>query len=454
MGDSVACADILKFKVLAKCSRSRARVAELRIPHAVLQTPIFMPVGTKGTMKGLTPKQLERCGCRMMLSNSYHLAETPGMEVLQKAGDLHNFMKWNNGLLTDSGGFQMVSLAKLTKLDEDGVEFQSPYTGAKMTVTPEYSMQVQNTIGADIMMQLDDVVKTTGEDDRMKDAMYRTIRWLDRCIAAHKRTDHQILFPIVQGGLNFEYRTICAEEMVKRNMQGYAIGGLSGGEPKDQFWPIVKHTAHLLPYNKPRYLMGVGFTLDLIVSVALGCDMFDCVFPTRTARFGIALVPTGQLNLKHSKFKNDFRKIDDECDCQTCQNHTRSYIHHFVTQHAVFASLITIHNVTHHMKLMAKVRESILKDRFPEFVDGYINSQVKRSSTPKWVIDALASVNINIKDHKSTAAASAAVVDDVVDDVATDVVDFGGGGDVVCDGEKCAADGNLTTANCGDSDRK
>ena len=285
-----------------------------------------MPVGTQGTLKGLLPSQLCELDCRIMLSNTYHLGNRPGVEVLEQAGGLHSFMGWDRSLLTDSGGFQMVSLLKLAEISEEGVNFESPYDGSKCMLTPERSIEIQRTIGADIMMQLDDVVDATHSDpDRFEEARHRTVRWLDRCLTAHPRPDKQNLFPIVQGGLDVEKRKDCAAQLTKRDVPGFAIGGLSGGEEKDTFWRIVAVSASSLPDTKPRYLMGVGHQVDLVVCSALGVDMFDCVFPTRTARFGTALVfdAPGEIILKKATYETDFSPIDPTCNCSTCKTYSR-----------------------------------------------------------------------------------------------------------------------------------
>lgn len=255
---SVHKAPALTFTVHAECSTTRARVSSLTLPHYTAYTPMFMPVGTQGTMKGVTPPQMEELGCQVILGNTYHLGMRPGEEVMRKVGGLHRFMNWNRGLLTDSGGFQMVSLLKLARITEEGVHFSSPHDGSPMMLTPEKSMEIQNAIGADIMMQLDDVVHTLTTEERVKEAMGRSVRWLDRCIEAHARPTEQNLFCIIQGGLNEELRLKCIKEMVKRDTPGIAIGGLSGGEEKDKFWRIVAFCTKHLPRNKPIYCMGIG----------------------------------------------------------------------------------------------------------------------------------------------------------------------------------------------------
>ncbi|CAF0797608.1 unnamed protein product [Brachionus calyciflorus] len=415
----------LKFEIIKKCSVSKARCSQLTLPHATLQTPQFMPVGTQGALKGVLPHQIKDLKCNLILGNTYHLGHRPGPELLTLAGGLHKYMNWDGNLLTDSGGFQMVSLLKLAKVTEDGVEFESPHDKSTMLLTPEKSMEIQNAIGADIMMQLDDVVCTTLEDTaRMEEAMYRSIRWLDRCIAAHKRKSEQNLFPIVQGGLDARLRTISANELIKRNTSGYAIGGLSGGEAKEDFWKAVSLSTDILPDNKPRYLMGVGFAIDLVVCSALGCDLFDCVFPTRTARFGCALVDNGQLQLKRKNFAIDERPIDDECYCYTCQTYSRAYLHMVLNGDEVTAcQLMSLHNVAYQMRLMQRIRDAIKNDTFPDFVRNFVRnyyssgknsndttskndkteeiSENKRGEKlidgiPEWVVNSLKSVNINV----------------------------------------------------------
>ncbi|XP_042908065.2 queuine tRNA-ribosyltransferase catalytic subunit 1 [Parasteatoda tepidariorum] len=386
----------LTFNILKTCSTTKARASILTLPHAAVKTPVFMPVGTQGTLKGLLPEQLEELNCNMMLSNTYHLGMRPGQDVIDKAGGLHKFMNWKNGLLTDSGGFQMVSLVKLSEVTEDGVNFSSPYDGRQILLTPEKSIDIQNSIGADIIMQLDDVVSSTISGPRVEEAMHRTYRWLDRCIKYHKKPGTQNLFPIVQGGLDPKLREQCVGELLKRRVAGYAIGGLSGGESKDDFWKMVHLSTDLLPKDKPRYLMGVGFAVDLVVCSALGCDMFDCVYPTRTARFGTALVPGGEINLKHKEFSKDFRPIDENCKCPTCVRYCRAYIYETIRKETVACHLITTHNITYQMNLMKSIRESILEDKFPKFIEDFMLQMYPSKEYPRWAEDALKAVNIHL----------------------------------------------------------
>ncbi|XP_026737791.1 queuine tRNA-ribosyltransferase catalytic subunit [Trichoplusia ni] len=387
----------LTFHVKAECNVSKARVGLMKLPHYEVKTPVFMPVGTQGTMKGLLPDQLESLDCEIILGNTYHLGNRPGTDVLTKAGGLHKFMGWNRALLTDSGGFQMVSLLKLAEITEEGVKFKSPYDNSEIMLTPEKSIEIQNCIGADIIMQLDDVVQTTFQDyDRIKEATERTSRWLDRCLKAHKRPTEQNIFPIVQGLLNKELRTQSAKDHMSKDVNGFAIGGLSGGESKDDFWPMVSLSTGILDKNKPRYLMGVGVAIDLVICVALGVDMFDCVFPTRTARFGCALVSKGQLNLKQKQYEADLNPIDKDCVCSTCKNYTRAYLHGIVTVETVACHLLSVHNIAYQMGLMKSMRSHIENGTFPEFVKNFVSEYYPDGNYPSWVVNSLSTVGINI----------------------------------------------------------
>ncbi|XP_012524265.1 queuine tRNA-ribosyltransferase catalytic subunit isoform X2 [Monomorium pharaonis] len=386
----------LIFEVLAECETTKARTGKITLVHHHVDTPVFMPVGTQGTLKGLLPQQLEQLDCQIILGNTYHLGNRPGADILRKAGGLHKFMNWKRALLTDSGGFQMVSLLQLAEITEEGVKFKSPYNESECMLTPEHSIQIQNAIGADIIMQLDDVVKSTLTGPRVEEAMHRTIRWLDRCLSAHEKPDEQSIFPIVQGGLNPELRSQCARQLIKREVNGYAVGGLSGGESKDDFWKMVHLSTNILPKNKPRYLMGVGFAVDLIVCSALGIDMYDCVFPTRTARFGCALVKTGQLSLRQAQYKKDLKPIDESCECSTCKTYTRAYLHQIATVETVSCHLLTVHNIAFQMRLMRDIRDSIKAQRFPKFIQNYMLTVYPNKDYPTWIINALEAVNVTL----------------------------------------------------------
>lgn len=386
----------LEFEIVARCG-PKARVGNLKLPHHKADTPIFMPVGTQGTIKGLTSQQLEDIGCQIILGNTYHLAQRPGAELLDHVGGLHKFMNWKRNILTDSGGFQMVSLLDLADITEEGVTFQSPHDGSQMLLTPEHSMAIQNSIGGDIMMALDDVVSSTCTDEkRVEEAMWRTLRWMDRCIKAHKRPTEQNLFGIVQGGLDARLRDICLDGLIKRNCPGYAIGGLSGGESKNQFWRMVSICTDKLPENKPRYCMGVGYPVDLVVCVALGVDMFDCVYPCRTARFGTALVSDGSLKLKSPQFMNDFTPLDERVGGMVNEQYTRAQIHNLACKEGTGAQLITYHNITYMMKLMRDMREAIIGGYFEKHVKDFFQIQFPKHDYPSWSIEALGSVGINL----------------------------------------------------------
>ncbi|KAL8927476.1 MAG: hypothetical protein Q9208_002281 [Pyrenodesmia sp. 3 TL-2023] len=343
----------------------------------------FQPVATQASLKGLTPEQLAETGCNLCLNNTYHLGLKPGQEVLEKIGGAHKLQGWKGNILTDSGGL----------------------------LTPEHSISLQNTIGSDIIMQLDDVIATTSPDHaRMQEAMYRSIRWLDRCIAAHKHPDRQSLFCIIQGGLDLELRKECCEEMANRETPGVAIGGLSGGEDKENYCKVVDNCTNWLPQNKPRYVMGVGYPEDLVVSVALGADMFDCVWPTRTARFGNAITSAGNLNLRHATFASDFRPIEATCTCTCCRPDTpsdngggglgiiRAYIHHVAAKETVGAHLLTMHNVHHLLSLMRRIRAAIVEDRYPAFLRDFFALRYGNDmqKVPGWAVGALRGVGVDL----------------------------------------------------------
>ena len=302
--------------------------------------------------------------------------------------------------------FQMVSLLKLAQVTEEGVRFLSPHDGTPMLLTPEHSISLQNTIASDIIMQLDDVIATTSSDhERMETAMYRSIRWLDRCIAAHKRPETQNLFCIIQGGLDLNMRRQCCQEMAARDTPGVAIGGLSGGEDKASYCQVVSCCTDILPQNKPRYVMGVGYPEDLIVSVALGADMFDCVWPTRTARFGNAITSAGNLNLRNSAFANDFGPIEEGCTCPCCRTEedgglgiTRAYVYHVASKETVGAHLLTMHNVHHQLALMGRVRAAIVEDRYPEFLKDFFARRHDGDVTkaPPWAVTALREIGMDL----------------------------------------------------------
>ncbi|KAF7782576.1 hypothetical protein Agabi119p4_1952 [Agaricus bisporus var. burnettii] len=396
----------MQFEVIAKCSTTRARLSRMTLAHGVTMLPTFMPVATQAAIKGLTPEQMESLGVTLILNNTYHLNLRPGLKVLNEVGGAHKFQGWERNLLTDSGGFQLVSLSKFTTITEEGALFASPFTGEPTMLTPEESMSIQHSIGADIIMQLDDVVPSLTTGPRVEEAMERSVRWLDRCAAFHEKsgkTDRQNLFAIVQGALDPALRDRCLNAMIDRKskVMGYAIGGLSGGEEKDVFWRIVKQCADKLPEDRPRYSMGIGFAEDLLVCVALGVDMADCVFPTRTARFGVALTHRGPLNLRLSKHARDFDPIDKNCPCPTCTGKTsKAILHHTITHETAAAHAITLHNVTFQAQVMGRVRTAIIEDSFPTYLRSFFADYFGDTGYPEWCVNALRSVGVDLLDGK------------------------------------------------------
>ncbi|KAG2129811.1 tRNA-guanine(15) transglycosylase-like protein [Suillus bovinus] len=392
----------MQFEVIAECHTTRARVCRMKLAHGVTMLPTFMPVATQAAIKGLTPQQVESLGITLILNNTYHLNLRPGIKVLDEAGGAHKFQGWNRNLLTDSGGFQLVSLSKFTKITEDGALFASPFNGEPTMLTPEESISIQHSIGADIIMQLDDVVSSLTVGPRVSEAMHRSVRWLDRCIEQHEksgRKDKQNLFAIVQGGLDPALRDLCLDAMIERKdrVAGYAIGGLSGGEEKDVFWKIIKQCADRLPSDRPRYSMGVGFAEDLLVCVALGVDMADCVFPTRTARFGVALTFKGPLNLKLGKHAKSMEPIDKSCPCPTCASGvSRAVLHHIVTIETAGAHALTIHNLAFQARVMGCARDAILEGRFPEYLRSFFFDYFGDIGYPEWCVNALRSVGVDL----------------------------------------------------------
>ena len=399
-------ASALTFDLVSRCSTTKARAATLHLPHGPVQLPMFMPVATQASLKGLTPKQLDETGCRLCLNNTYHLGLKPGQKTIDAIGGAHKLQSWPHNILTDSGGFQMVSLLKLAQVTEEGVRFLSPHDKTPMLLTPEHSISLQNSIGSDIIMQLDDVIATTSPDyERIKEAMHRSVRWLDRCIEAHRKPQSQNLFCIIQGGLDLDLRRECSREMVARDTPGIAIGGLSGGEAKAEYCKVVDTCTDLLPEKKPRYVMGVGYPEDLVVSVALGADMFDCVWPTRTARFGNAITYTGTFNLRHASYAYDFGPVEEGCKCPCCRPKeegglgvTRAYIHHLAAKETAGAHLLTMHNVHHLLDLMRRAREAIIGDNYPQFLKAYFVRLYAgdQSKFPQWAVDALRGVEVDL----------------------------------------------------------
>lgn len=355
------------FELIAQCPRTGARVGVWHTPHGPVETPRFMPVGTLATVKGLTPAQIASTGAQMILANTYHLHLQPGESIIEKAGGLHEFMAWNQPILTDSGGFQVFSLSQLRQIKESGVTFRSPRDGRIIEITPEKSIQIQNALGADVIMAFDECPPTGVSHETMKASIERTYRWLERCLEAHQRPQEQALFAIVQGGIYEDLRAAAAESLVKLDLPGYAIGGVSVGEETSLIHRIVQITAPLLPENKPRYLMGVGTYREMAKAIASGIDLFDCVIPTRFGRHGTALVRGERWNLKNARFKEDFAPLDETCPCYTCQHFSRAYLNHLIKSGEMLGYiLLSLHNIAELIRFTREIRQSILGGTFAQ----------------------------------------------------------------------------------------
>lgn len=372
------------FDFTLEATSDGARAATFETAHGVIKTPVFMPVGTSATVKGIRVETLREIGAQVILANTYHLSLRPGAELVAEAGGLHSFMSYPGPILTDSGGFQVFSLADTLKLDDDGLTFNSIYDGAKIRWTPEENMDIQQKLGADIVMQLDQCTPYPAEYDFVEKAVDLSARWAKRCLAAHHRKD-QTLFGIVQGGMEFDLRMKSIELLRSINDEsianghkgfgGFGIGGYSVGEDHTVMFETLGPVARALPENKPRYLMGVGNPTTLVKAVGEGVDMFDCVLPTRTARMGTAFSSSGRMNMRNAKFTHDFGPLDPRCSCPTCQNHSRSYIRHLVKQNEMLgAILLSIHNLWFLIHLMEHTREAILAGQYDEFLNDWMNS--------------------------------------------------------------------------------
>lgn len=360
-----ASAPAFHLDIDATCGHTQARAATFHTPHGIVETPRFMPVGTAGTIKGLTPAQVEATQAQMILANTYHLHLQPGEALIEAAGGLHAFMGWEQPILTDSGGFQVFSLTELRKLTEDGVTFRSPRDGRKIHITPERSIQIQNALGADVIMAFDECPPYPATQAQVEAATARTYRWLERCMAAHERPGDQALFGIVQGGIYPELRVAAAADLIALDLPGYAIGGVSVGEPPELMYPVVEAVAPMLPAHKPRYLMGVGTHREMVRAIAAGIDLFDCVIPTRFGRHGTAMVEGKRLNLKNAPFREDFTPLDPTCPCYCCRQFTRAYLHHLIKSKEMLGYiLLSLHNVTELVRFTQRIRAAILGDRF------------------------------------------------------------------------------------------
>lgn len=365
------------YELIKQCPVTGARAGRLHTPHGSFETPMFMPVGTQGTVKTLSPEELKEMGAGFILGNTYHLFLRPGHDIVKKAGGLHRFMNWNGGILTDSGGFQVFSLGDLRKITEEGVDFRSHLDGSKQFLSPEKSMEIQMALGADIAMAFDECTPYPADYEYACSSMRLTTRWARRCLAAHDRED-QALFGIVQGGMYKDLRQESAESLVGLDFPGYAIGGLSVGEPKPLMYELLEHTTPFLPAGKARYLMGVGTPDCLVEGVARGIDMFDCVFPTRVARNGTAITSRGRVVVRNAAFTDDFSPLDPECDCYTCKNYSKAYLRHLIRCDEIFGlRLMSLHNLHYLIHLMQRIRLAIMEDRFAAFQKNFWSNYVE-----------------------------------------------------------------------------
>lgn len=354
-------------------AQTGARYGILHTPHGDVETPMFMPVGTLATVKGISPEQLKEMGSQVILSNTYHLWLRPGSDVVKMAGGLHKFMNYDGPILTDSGGFQVFSLGKTRKIKEEGVYFKSIIDGSDKFLSPEKSIEIQEDLGADIIMSFDECAPYPSTRDYMEKSVDRTLRWAKRGLEAHKRED-QALFGIVQGGEFPDLREKAAKTLAAMDFPGYSIGGTSVGEPKDVMYKMIEDSVRYLPEDKPRYLMGVGNPIDLIESAMRGIDMYDCVLPTRVARHGAVMTHHGRLNINNQKFKYDFTPLDDMCNCYACRNYTRAYIRHLHKCDEIFGkSLLSIHNVAFLLDLAKDIRTAIQEDRLADFKEEFLD---------------------------------------------------------------------------------
>lgn len=365
----------IRYELIKKCKQTGARLGVVHTPHGSFETPAFMPVGTQATVKGMTPDELKEIGAGIILSNTYHLYMRPGSELIRDAGGLHSFMNWNRPILTDSGGFQVFSLSDLRDIKEEGVTFKSHIDGSRHVFTPELAIKIQNDLGSDIIMSFDECIPYPADHNYAKKSLERTTRWAERCKIAHKNTEKQALFGIVQGGVYADLREQSAKELTALDFPGYAIGGLSVGEPAEDMYRMLECTVPLLPEDRPRYLMGVGSPDYLIEGAIRGIDMFDCVLPTRIGRNGTVMTGSGRIIARDAKYARDFSPLDPECDCYACRNYTRAYIRHLLKAGEVLGiRLTTWHNLKFLLDLMKKVRQAIMDDRLGDFRNEFFAS--------------------------------------------------------------------------------
>lgn len=369
--------NILEFKISA--TDAKARRGKLNLLSGVVETPAFMPVGTYGSVKGLTPDQVKQTGADVVLGNTFHLMLRPGTDVVEQQGGLHKFINWNGPILTDSGGFQVFSLGEMRKISEEGVTFRSPVDGSEIFLGPEDAIKIQHRLGSDVVMVFDECTPFPASEQEAKKSMELSMRWAERCRSAHGNNE-AALFGIVQGGMFKELRDESLQRLMDIGFDGYALGGLSVGEPKDQMRNIVEYCGERMPAEKPRYLMGVGTPEDIVYAVSQGIDMFDCVMPTRNARNGHIFTSQGLLRLRNKRFRDDSRPLDVNCDCYTCKNFSRAYLHHLdKCKEMLGAQLNTIHNLSYYQSVMSGLRGAIEKGRLSSFVDEFLTGQSQMS---------------------------------------------------------------------------
>jgi len=369
--------NILEFKISA--TDAKARRGKLNLLSGVVETPAFMPVGTYGSVKGLTPDQVKQTGADVVLGNTFHLMLRPGTDVVEQQGGLHKFINWNGPIITDSGGFQVFSLGEMRKISEEGVTFRSPVDGSEIFLGPEDAIKIQHRLGSDVVMVFDECTPFPASEQEAKKSMELSMRWAERCRSAHGNNE-AALFGIVQGGMFKELRDESLQRLMDIGFDGYALGGLSVGEPKEQMRNIVEYCGERMPAEKPRYLMGVGTPEDIVYAVSQGIDMFDCVMPTRNARNGHIFTSQGLLRLRNKRFRNDSRPLDVNCDCYTCKNFSRAYLHHLdKCKEMLGAQLNTIHNLSYYQSVMSGLRGAIEKGRLSSFVDEFLTGQSQMS---------------------------------------------------------------------------
>lgn len=365
----------IRYEAIKTCKQSGARLGRVHTPHGIIETPAFMPVGTLATVKAMSPDELKEMDAHIILSNTYHLFLRPGHELIKEAGGLHKFMSWDRPILTDSGGFQVFSLSEMRKISEEGVEFRSHLNGDKLFLSPEKATEIQNALGSDIMMAFDECPPYPAEYDYVKQSTERTSRWAERCLQQHQRPEDQALFAIVQGGMYRDLREQSARELTSMDFPGYAIGGLSVGEPKHLMYEMLDCTVPHLPAGKPRYLMGVGSPDALVEGAIRGIDMFDCVLPTRIARNGTTMTSQGRLVVRNAQYAKDFGPLDPACSCYTCRTFSRAYIRHlFKCDEILGLRLTTWHNLHFLLELMRNVRQAIQEDRLLDFRDSFFQA--------------------------------------------------------------------------------